>query len=60
MIKCTKRGLHFIHVPQREQFLLDLVPRPNSTSFINSFRRMIAKRGCPNNKISDNGKNFYF
>ena len=38
--------------------LLDLVPRPNSTSFINSFRRMIARRGCPNNIISDNGKNF--
>ena len=38
--------------------LLDLVPRPNSTSFINSFRRMIARRGCPNNMISDNGKNF--
>ena len=26
--------------------LLDLVPRPNSTSFINSFHRMIARRGC--------------
>ena len=38
--------------------LLGLVPRPNSTSFINSFRRMIARRGCPNNIISDNGKNF--
>ena len=33
--------------------LLDLVPRPNS--FINSFRR-IARGGCPNNIISDNGK----
>ena len=38
--------------------LLDLVPQPNSTLFINSFRRMIAKRGCPNNVISDNAKNF--
>ena len=37
-------------------FLLDLVPQPNPTSFINSFRRMIARRGCPNNIISDNGK----
>ena len=36
--------------------LLDLVPRPNSTSFINSFHRMIARRGCPNNIISDKGK----
>ena len=38
--------------------LLDLVPRPDSTSFINSFCRMIARRRCPNNIISDNGKNF--
>ena len=38
--------------------LLDLVLRPNSTSFINSFRRMIARRGYPNNIISDNGRNF--
>ena len=38
--------------------LLDLVPRPDSTSFINSFCRMIARRRCPNNVISDNGKNF--
>ena len=38
--------------------LLDLVPRPKSTSFINSFCRMIARRGCPNNIISDNGKSF--
>ena len=37
--------------------LLDLVSRPNSTSFINSFRRMIARRGCPNNIIGDNEKN---
>ena len=37
-------------------FLLDLVPQPNPTSFINSFRRTIARRGCPNNIISDNGK----
>ena len=38
--------------------LLDLVSRLNSTSFINSFHRMIARRGCQNNIISDNGKNF--
>ena len=38
--------------------LLDLAPRPNPTSFINSFRRIIARRGFPNNIISDNGKNF--
>ena len=38
--------------------LFDLVPRPDSTSFINSFCRMIARRGYPNNIISDNGKNF--
>ena len=38
--------------------LLDLVPRPNSTLFSNSFGRMIARRGCPNNMISDNGKNW--
>ena len=38
--------------------LLDLVPRPNSTSFSNSVGRMIARRGCPNNMISDNGKNW--
>ena len=40
--------------------LLDLVPRPDSTSFINSFCRMIARRRCPNNIISDNGKNFNY
>ena len=38
--------------------LLDLVPRPNSASFINSFHRMIARRECQNNSISDNGKSF--
>lgn len=38
--------------------LLDLVPDIGSTSFIRSFRRMIARRGCPNNVISDNGSNF--
>ena len=43
-------------------FLLDLVPQPNSTYsrvFVNSFRRMIARRGCPNNIISDNGKTLF-
>lgn len=38
--------------------LLDLVPDIGSTSFIRSFRRMIARRGCPSNVISDNGSNF--
>ena len=38
--------------------LLDLVPRPDSESFIRSFRRFVARRGCPDNMISDNGKNF--
>ena len=38
--------------------LLDIVPQPNCTSFINSFCRMIIRRRCPNNIISYNGKDF--
>ena len=39
--------------------LVDLVPRPNSTLLIKSFRRMIVRSGCPNNIISDNGKTLF-
>lgn len=38
--------------------VLDLVPRPDSSSFISSFRRFISRRGCPDHIISDNGSNF--
>jgi len=38
--------------------LLDLVPKIDAESFIRSLSRMIARRGCPNNIISDNGTNF--
>lgn len=38
--------------------ILDLVPHLNSHSFIRSFRRFVARRGCPSNVISDGGKNF--
>ena len=37
---------------------LDVVPNLDSVSFIRSFLRFISRRGCPNNVISDNGKNF--
>ena len=55
-----KQGLHFIRVPRAstKAMLLDLAPWPNSMLFINSFRRMIARNGCPNKLIRDNGKNF--
>ena len=38
--------------------LLDLVPQIDSKCFVRSFNRLIARRGCPNHMISDNGKNF--
>ncbi|XP_057302740.1 uncharacterized protein LOC130636906 [Hydractinia symbiolongicarpus] len=38
--------------------VLDLVPRPDSSSFISSFRRFIWRRGCPDHIIADNGSNF--
>ena len=50
MIKCTKHGLTCVSA---RAILFDLVPQPNSTSFVNSFCRIIARRGCPNNMISD-------
>ena len=55
-----KQGLHLIRVPHAstKAMLLDLAPWPNSMLFTNSFRRMIARNGCPNKLIRDNGKNF--
>lgn len=38
--------------------LLDLVPKIDAECFKRSLTRMIARRGCPNHIISDNGKNF--
>ena len=38
--------------------ILDLVPDTSSNQFISSFRRFIAKRGCPNEMLSDNGTAF--
>ena len=35
--------------------ILDLVPDTSSKQFISSFRRFIARRGCPNEMLSDNG-----
>ena len=38
--------------------ILDVSPSLSAESFIRSFRRFISRRGCPNNIIIDNGKNF--
>ena len=38
--------------------ILDVVPSLSTESFIRSFRRFISRRGCPDNMISDNCKNF--
>ena len=36
--------------------ILDVVHNYHSSTFINCFKRFIAKRGCPSTVISDNGK----
>ena len=38
--------------------ILDVVPSLSVESFIRSFRCFMSRRGCPDNIISDNGKNF--
>ena len=38
--------------------ILDLVEDNNSKNFINSIKKFIARRGCPKNIVSDNGKVF--
>ena len=38
--------------------ILDIVPSLSAESFIRSFRCFMSRRGCPDNIISDNGKNF--
>ena len=38
--------------------ILDVVHSNHSQTFINSFRRFIARRGCPVTVLSDNGKSF--
>ena len=38
--------------------VLDLVHSNHSQTFINSFRRFVARRGCPVTVLSDNGKSF--
>ena len=58
--KMYKAWVTFYACASTRAILLDLVPRQSSTSFINSFRRMIVRRGCPNNIISDNGKKTLF
>ena len=55
--KTYKAGVTLYTCASTRTILLDLVPRLNSTSLINSFCGMIARRGCPNN---DNVKNFIF
>ena len=37
---------------------LDLVPKTNSASFIQRFKQLILRYGCPDNVISDKGPNF--
>ena len=37
---------------------LDLVPDMSAQTFIRSFKRFVARRGLPNQMISDNGKTF--
>ena len=38
--------------------ILDVSPNLSAEFFIRSSRRFISRRGCPDNIISDNGKNF--
>ena len=38
--------------------ILDLVEDNTSKNFINSIKKLIARRGCPKNIVSDNGKLF--
>ena len=38
--------------------VLDLVTQPSAPEFHASFRRFIARRGCPDHVITDNGSNF--
>lgn len=40
--------------------IFDLIPQLDSHTFIRSFRRFFARRGCPSNIISDGGRNFVF
>ena len=41
-----------------QALLLDLVPSKSSSDFIKSFKRLVSRRGVPNNAISDGGSNF--
>ena len=38
--------------------VLDLVPETSAAAFTRSFDRFVARRGCPDHIISDNGSNF--
>ena len=38
--------------------VLDLVPDMGAGSFVRSLNRLVSRRGCPNDIISDNGRNF--
>lgn len=38
--------------------VLDVVSDTRACTFINSFRRFISRRGCPNTVVSDNGSSF--
>ena len=39
--------------------VLDLVPSTSSREVVNSLKRFIARRGCPQQILSDNGSAFY-
>ena len=38
--------------------ILDLIPSLSANSLKSSLKRLISRRGCPDNVISDNGSNF--
>ena len=50
IVLCTCAATRAVH--------LDLVPDVSSTSFIQSLKRVIPRRGIPKLFISDNGTNF--
>ena len=40
--------------------VLDLIPDMSSKTLIRSLKRFISRRGCPDNIISDNGKDYVY
>ena len=47
-----------LHFASSRAIVLDLVKQPSAPEFRASFRRLIARRGCPGHVITDNGSNF--